>query len=196
MTGQRGFTLLEALASLVITGLILIGLSQTLHILLGPVATRTDRMAEHTETALVLDHIAGLIADARPSGADQGLAVPFRGSADRIDFIAPGSNLTRGGGLARIALTSGAKGAEIRWAPPGDSGPGERSLLLPAPAAIHFRYFGGTRSGDAPGWHDTWRETDGFPAVVAISLTATPGQPPREIFAAPHVTGIGGTGER
>jgi general secretion pathway protein J len=176
---EAGFTLLELLVALVVFGLLMAGLTQTIRYGLTAWSAERRSAAQPEALAAADGALRRLLEQASSSG--------FIGTPDRLAFttILPAGAPGPGGGpgrLADVVLLAGAGGLVLRWAPhppgvplaplPAGAAPQTESLL-PDVTSIRLSYLTPQRkdahAGAAPLWMDHWKQ-DGVPLLVRISF--------------------------
>ncbi|MGH8544080.1 MAG: prepilin-type N-terminal cleavage/methylation domain-containing protein [Gammaproteobacteria bacterium] len=182
MTTQRaggGFTLVELLLALTLTGLIMVALYSGLRI-----GTRASDAAE-TRAAMTEDQraVAGFISRqitrAYPlvwlDQAEQQLV--FRGRSRSLTFTANSPVRGEPGGLyiGAIELLSGGRLVFTYWRAEPDLGDplvapdhARRTVMLNHVKDALFSYYGKSRR--ITGWHDTWNDDKRLPARVRLSI--------------------------
>lgn len=170
-----GFSLVELLVVLVLTGLVLAGLAMVTRQWLPNWHRGIDRI-EHTEqVALALDRIADDLAATEfvPATLERRHAF-FRGSASAVTFVrtALGPNARPGLEIVRLAETAAPGGPALArstalYVPRHEDAPppafGSPVLLLHPPYRVEFSYAG------ADGiWSDQWIDLDLLPRAVRI----------------------------
>ncbi|GAB0114926.1 prepilin-type N-terminal cleavage/methylation domain-containing protein [Acidisoma sp. C75] len=171
---EAGFTLLEILVALVIFGLVMAGLAQSLRFGLVALQASAVRGAGAEDRAALDRALTRLIEAAEPgslTGGPGGFAFTTR--------LPPGAGL--GGGLADVAIEM-APGHRLvllyRAHPPGlplrPLPPPRRKVLAAGVAAFAMSYYGAR--GDAPAaWGPRW-EDKALPLLLRMHLAA-PGAP-------------------
>lgn len=196
LAGRRGagFTLIEMLVAIALTGLLTTGVYLALDRALGASdrnrvvqeEERRDRNARSVLTALLrgarpeegLDAFRGLTGDEAPSGADElrfssALAFPFSGHA-------PGDPLRvrlwrRGGQRAGIVLELASASSLVRY--PTRGAPRTRVLSSEAGARVDtLLLFPAVRSMEAAfrrddgSWRERWSEDGALPAAIRLEF--------------------------
>lgn len=101
-TGQKGFTLVELLIALVLTGMIMSLLFASLRIssrAWDSVERRQQEVAEQYQLQQLLRRLLGNAQGERIRVVDGGVQVAFRGSRDEVVFVAPRYASSSGSGL-------------------------------------------------------------------------------------------------
>lgn len=186
---RGGFLLVEALATLALSALVLAGAAALVGLLLRA-ADRTALSMERIETTdRAMEALARDIREAvrlpRPSGSGGGASMAFLGGAAQIMLV----HERRGeNGLAlpvavywRSEATDAGRGRLIRsQAPilPGrplpDPESGEREVVDTGEAVIRFAYFGPDPNGAGEVLTDEWTTAEALPTAVRIGA-ADPG---------------------
>jgi general secretion pathway protein J len=176
-TAERGFTLVELLVSLAITGaaagLLVAALGTG-----GQVAGRLEARAAAGETvaaaqAMLRDRIERLLADTG-DGAGQTTQAFTAGTATRFTFIAPAAGNRPGAGMQRFYLALGidhrldlaAIDAQRKVASPAQW---RIDPLVGNVAAIDLAYFG-TAADGVMRWQSDWVGRTDPPALVRVRL--------------------------
>jgi general secretion pathway protein J len=185
-TGRRrpvaGFTLIEVLVALAVTGLVSLLLVQGI----GLAALGFDRLsrgAERLDESRGVDQVlrhALASAAAIPAGAGIG----FAGDAARVSFLSLVAD--NGPGLYRIEIALDASSGERRLvltrrvAAPDAQPRVERSILARGVRAFRIAYFGAAALGEEPSWHDRWDGLGYLPRLIRIELDTAdaPARPP------------------
>ena len=193
MTGSRGFTLVELLIALALTGLVallMLGGMQLAARSLDSIAGRADRLeARRSIEDLLRREIAG--AAASPLAPDQPALV---GTAQSVEFLTLAED--GGAGLYRVDLGIETDGARrmlvLKRRPSGASADfkAPRTVLVPALHDFRIAYFGRAAASDPPGWQERWNDSRLPPALVRIAIDAGDGviRPPLvvRLWAAPN----------
>lgn len=187
MRQAAGFTLLETLVALAVTGLLFAALSAALGFGLGPVRDRSARTEAGMRDAPVADFLRALIEDARLTRSAPNAAVLFRGAADGLTLAAAPPVLAMEGGVQSVRLAIENGGLSVRWTPlDANGGPGGETMLLPGASRLKLRYFGRLQLESGPGWHDAWTSAARLPSLISITLTGPNTSHLPEIIAAPR----------
>ena len=172
MSRARGFTLLEALASVAILS-VLMGA-------LGAVAGQWLPQWRHGFTTLqtadlvglALDRVAEDVALAEYARLDPGPGAPlFEGAPDRIVFVRTAAAPGAPAGLEIVRIAEGAEGvarASVRFAPGPARTFGEGATLLRAPLRLAFAY-----AGTDGFWRTDWRGEAKLPRAVRLSVSSS-----------------------
>jgi len=178
-----GFALIEALASLVVVGMLGVMLIQGV--------TTGRRVWERLDTrAGALEAVEGAQTVLRGRFEQLYPATLFGGGEEQIDlqggpesvtFLAPPAQATRPAPLRRYRLDLTAGGdlvlsslADV--ATPGDLGIA-RQVLLTGVHQIDLGYFGGEASDPTPRWRPDWNAQPAPPELIRVRIAFEPGDP-------------------
>jgi general secretion pathway protein J len=178
--GEAGFTLIETLAALVLTGLLLSALSTLTAQWLPNWDRGIDRIQRSELVGTGMQRMAAELAAAEfvPAGRETRKPL-FEGSPLAVTFVrsAIGPNTGIGLDVVRIGeATDRGRPATVRWrtafapVPPGIS-PftpaqlAEPVVLLRAPLRLSFSYAGPDRI-----FRDEWRDADKLPALIRLTV--------------------------
>jgi general secretion pathway protein J len=178
--GEEGFTLIEALAALVLTGLVLSALGTITAQLLPNWNRGFDRIQQSELVGIAMQRIAADLAAAEyvpPNGS--GRKPLFDGSALSVTFVrtALGPNVGIGLDVVRIGETAEQGGfvtvrtrAAFGPLPPGVSPlaqirVSDPVVLLRPPFRLSFAYAGPDRI-----FQDSWQDADKLPAVIMLTV--------------------------
>lgn len=204
MRCSRGFTLLEMLIGLALTGFILTLLFAAFR--LGAqswdaIDAKSERIAQ---AQLARGFVARLVASAMPFRWKRGAnpVIAFAGTPTEVQFIAFLPQQLQQGGLSRIALriepgTDDTARLTLRYAPLtyleedfADLARREPLPLMEVHGHFQFSYFGSQGPTDPPRWQDAWQAPDALPTLVRLTIDA-PGTPAPDLTVALHITGSG-----
>jgi general secretion pathway protein J len=186
--GERGFTLIEILAVLVVTGLV----TGSATALTGQWLQNWDRGTRSLQmqeaVALALDRVAQDLEAALPM-TEVGRDPPhyFRGSSRALVFVRPALSATQPDVLDVVGLASTARGLMRSRAPfrseERDLSPPTQDTtpLLDPPLAMSFAY-----RDEAGQWLDEWHSVQ-LPEAVRLTV-AMPGRPSVVAVVRPQVT--------
>jgi general secretion pathway protein J len=192
--GERGFTLLEILVSLVVLGLLVVGLTQGVRAGLALWQAQSRRVGETAEIDAAARTLRGLlngIAAPPSSGAAAG-AAKFNGDQHRLSFI---GELPTGLGTslrADIDLELAGKRLVLSWTPHRhevSSSPPPKPIVTELIGGVYrfdLAYWGATAPDQPVGWQTRW---DGpqLPDLVRVRLGFAKGDRRRwpDLIAAP-----------
>ncbi len=204
---QQGFALIELLVGLALLAIAVTLMPGALRLGAKAWEARGD-LERASDVTLALAMLERRIAEASPvyeRDATGKVGVAFSGDSHALAFVSPAENGPAGAGLYRHRLEPGAPqgaGLKLRLSlfGPGAGEAGQQSdaetrLLIPEHATLRFRYFGMQQSDEQaqppllPQWHDNWRRTDAFPALVELTLSTATGASgiTRRIVVAPRL---------
>lgn len=175
---QDGFILIDALAGLAITAVILMGLG----VLAGqwmPLWRHGFQSLQNADlVGLALDRIVEDVASAEYARLDGGKGAPlFRGEAGAVAFVrqAIGPNAAARLEIVRIGETPTAAGVEVQrsradFAPGGKAGFVEPATLLRPPFRLSFAY-----AGPDGQWRNAWNGEAKLPAAVRLDVRGAGG---------------------
>ncbi|HEU0300270.1 MAG TPA: prepilin-type N-terminal cleavage/methylation domain-containing protein [Longimicrobium sp.] len=175
--GTHGFTLVEVMVALLVTGLVL----GAAYAILGAVGDARIRTSAARSEALpgpaaraALDgwlRSAAVLEGAGPFvGLDRGEPLP----QDALSFaVEDGGALHPGPRRIRVWVQPGAGLlAEVTPLRPLEADPADTLLLAPAAAGLQARYR--TRSKDELVWLDAWRSDEALPEAVELAVLPAP----------------------
>jgi general secretion pathway protein J len=182
--GERGFTLIEALAALALTGLVLSALATLTAQWLPSWNRGFDRIQQSELIGISMRRIAADLAAAEFTPANRSSKKPlFDGSALSVSFVrtAIGPNVGAGLDVVRISeVTDAGRLVTLRSRAPFAPLPLGVSLteqirtsdpvvLLRTPLRISFAYAGPDRV-----FHDEWRDMDALPTAIMLTVRDAP----------------------
>jgi general secretion pathway protein J len=177
--GEGGFTLIEALVALALTGLVLSALANITAQWLPNWNRGLDRIQRSEMIGITLQRIADDLAAAQyvPVGGDNTKPL-FAGSERSVIFVRTvlGPNAGPGLDVVRLSETSDQGGLatvrsrmSFRPMPPESASDrlhfGEPVLLLRAPYQLSFAY-----AGDDQAWQGSWRDPAKLPSRVRLTV--------------------------
>lgn len=172
-----GFSLVEVLVALALTGLVLGALAMVTRAWLPNWKRGLNRVEQSELIALAVDRMAADLSVAQFVPVNMKEKAPlFSGTETSVTFVrtALGPNAAPGLEIVELAPTGDGPGAAFarRAAPyaprPEDADPprfGARAVLLKAPLRISLSYAG--RDGT---WRDGWQEAEELPRAVRITV--------------------------
>ena len=174
----RGFTLVEVLVALALTGivtLLMLGALRGATLGLDRLSARVDTFDQrHGIAALLRRELAAAIAAGNGPGELSG----FAGEPQRLAFITTAGGA--GAGLYRIDLAyAGGELVLTRRAADPTALPQEaRSVLARGLVGFRLAYYGAAPPDTAPAWHDRWETARVLPRLVRITSEDGSGRPP------------------
>jgi len=200
VTRSAGFTLLETMVALALTGVIAVSLGSALRFV-----SRADRAVRDShvlvEDIRLLSHwLAERLARARPRDP---LAAPgaaaFVGDAKEMSFIAPGRAPDGAEVLCRyrLAVEAGAKGERLlirveEHVVPEESEAAVRRATAAATwfTGVEFAYLAG--ADPHSGWQSRWEDATALPRLVRVRLRTRGQRALPEIVIRPRLAAAGG----
>lgn len=186
--GEVGFTLLELLVAMTLLGLVVTILFGGLRLGVRVWEAGAARSDARAGVEIAQRFVRDALGRAHPlAKADQRAArkVAFAGRADEVEFAALMPEHLSAGGFNQVTFTlsddDDDRDLVVRFAllEPDDDGSmrvideknAQEAVLLKGIASAKFAYFGATRSGDAPDWHDEWQDMEVLPRLVRLRVT-------------------------
>jgi general secretion pathway protein J len=184
--GEQGFTLVEALAALALTGLVLSALATVTAQWLPNWNRGLDRIQQSELVGIAMQRIAADLAAAEyvPPNREQSKPL-FDGSAQSVTFLrtALGPNVEAGLDVVRIGETTdqgrlvtvrsrAAFGPTAIGASPFEQIPvADPVVLLRSPLRLSFAYAGPDRV-----FREDWHDRDDLPAAIMLTVRDTAGE--------------------
>jgi len=189
-----GFALVEALASLVIVGMI--GLLLVSGLTTGRQVWR--RVDAREAAGEALDAAQAALRDRLEQAYPMTLLdtnppdVDFRGSSESLEFLANAPEAARPGPLRRYRLSLDAAG-ELVLASASDIAPGmpaDTQMLVAGVRQLEIGYFGAARPDEQRRWRGAWRFEPALPELVRVRVTFEPDDPRRwpDLIIRPRTT--------
>jgi general secretion pathway protein J len=181
-TGEAGFTLIESLVALALTGLVLSALANLTAQWLPNWNRGLDRIQRSEMIGITLQRIADDLAAAEyvPVGGSDTKPL-FAGSEQSVTFVRTSIGPNAGPGLDvvhlgettdRDGLTTVRSRTSFRPMPPESAAEqlhfSEPVLLLRAPYRLSFAY-----AADDQAWQSSWRNSDKLPAKIKVTVRDT-----------------------
>jgi general secretion pathway protein J len=178
-----GFSLIEALASLVVVSMI--GLMLIEGVGVGRrVWERIDRRQARTEALeSVQTTLRNRIEETYPATLYDKAPpyIDFQGSAERMTFLANPPQSERPQALRRYSLALDAATnlilASISDIPPQEEAPVTRQILLHGVRQLDVAYFGAAGPDFSRRWRPVWANETSLPEAVRLRLAFEPGDP-------------------
>lgn len=165
----HGFTLVELLLALALTGLVaLLLLSATRMAALG--VNRVSAQAERLEARRNLEELLRRELSAAIASPLLPNAPPLVGGPDKLEFLSLAED--SGAGLYRVSLAVDGRSLVLnrrRNGAAGDSAP-ERTVLAPRLASFAIAYFGAPAETAEPHWQESWEGSRTLPKLVRITI--------------------------
>jgi general secretion pathway protein J len=166
MRDQRGFTLVELLVALALTGLVaLLLLEGTRMAAQGTnrAAAQADRLEAHRtlEDLLRRELSAAVASPLLPNVA------PLVGGPQKLEFLSLAED--GGAGLYRIRLEIENGGLVMSRSPVAGGAP-DRTVLAPRIASLALAYFGTAPETGASKWRERWEGMRALPSLVRVTF--------------------------
>ncbi|MEO4001264.1 prepilin-type N-terminal cleavage/methylation domain-containing protein [Mesorhizobium sp. CAU 1732] len=180
-SARAGFTLIEALASLVLATMLFGGLALYTGTWLRQWHGMIARGGQEDTVAVILDRMVEDLEAAQPgySNAQQAAAVRFTGHADAVTFVRPALGYEPRAGLDDITYSMGRAGSDDALIRARRdfmmSGGGEDLPLMRGDLKLSFSY-AGTDAALSPEWTSTNR----LPSLVRIEISGNSPRPWRQ----------------
>lgn len=180
-SAQAGFTLIEALVSLVLATILFGGLALYTGTWLRHWQGMIDRGGQEDTVAVVLDRMVEDLETAQPvySNPDGSAGVRFAGNAEVVTFVRPALGYGSRAGLDDITYSMGRAGADkalIRARRDHRMGAGGEDLpLLRGELKLSFSYAGTDGALNAE-----WTNTSRMPSLVRIEISGSSPRPWRQ----------------
>ncbi|MEP9398617.1 prepilin-type N-terminal cleavage/methylation domain-containing protein [Mesorhizobium sp. KR2-14] len=180
-SAQAGFTLIEALVSLVLATILFGGLALYTGTWLRQWQGMIDRGGQEDTVAVILDRMVEDLEAAQPiySNPEGAAAVRFAGNAEVVTFVRPALGYESRAGLDDITYSMGRAGADnalIRARRDQLMGAGGEDLpLLRGDLKLSFSYAGSDGALNAE-----WTRTNRMPSLVRIEISGSSPRPWRQ----------------
>jgi general secretion pathway protein J len=193
---QAGFTLIEALVTVTLLGLLSVALAGGLRFGVDAWARGSAHSDQLSRTTVVQGLLRRVVGEAYPYFLFNAY-VDFEGTTESLAFLAPapvvlGSigrsrfrlSIEKHDGLADLVMTSR---AELAAADAPSTI--EKKTLLAGTALIEFAYFGRLRSEGNARWHDRWTGQSALPQLLRIQVQFPEGDTRLwpDLVIAPHI---------
>jgi general secretion pathway protein J len=163
---QRGFTLVELLIALALTGLVaLLLLDATRMAAQG--TNRVAAQAERLEARRALDDLLRRQLSATIASPLLPNAAPLVGGPQKLEFLSLAED--SGAGLYRVRLDLEDGGLVLSRSAVAGGMP-ERTLLAPRLTTFALAYFGAPPDGGDAKWQERWEATRALPSLVRVTL--------------------------
>ncbi|MHC4984319.1 MAG: type II secretion system protein GspJ [Planctomycetota bacterium] len=181
-----GFTLVELLVALTLTGLIFVALFGGLRFGARTWETGIARSEVAAQVEIAQSLLRRLLTQAILIEGDRSGESTFDGETDQLRFTAPAPSQVGLGGVYLFELFTEASEASeenrhlvLRWrvyrkeldpeSPPDDE-PRKRRVLLDGIETLRFEYFGDPETKENPQWLEGWSGHDALPKLVSVKL--------------------------
>lgn len=184
-SASEGFSLLEAIVTLVLLAMMLAMLPGVLD--LGRQVLRAERRVEQEDQSgsaeAVLRRLISTIRPVRRLAADDRVLIDFNGEAEAVTFVAEAPDALSSAGLMtyRIGLaparTGGTGRRDLVLVLGRSAGPdrvaddARHSVLLEDVDQLSLAYFGSSPEDTTPRWLQRWTDRDRLPQLVEITVT-------------------------
>lgn len=202
--GERGFTLVEILISIVILALMVGLLLNGLRLVTHHLGFETAELDRSSQVALVQNFLRAQLADAQPvlGIAGSEAVVDFTGGTHHLSFVSPALPSVSFGGFQRLSIDFDADTSAAGGTLKADSQPYRvlpdnpannesetqadmtSRVLLDHVRTVAFSYFGSNSTTELPAWHETWREKRDLPALVRLSVVFSDGHTMPDLIVA------------
>jgi type II secretory pathway component PulJ len=196
---ESGFTLIEALAALLLLSavVVLFGATLRLELKVGEAGRTREQLLAFNAGIDAISHLLSRALPVRETADEQQQRIIFNGQRDHITFITLSEGTIQPGGLLAASIKYRSLSSEIgeisietESIPVGDTRPAfQRRQATPTTllAKIHgarFRYFGTKMAGQSPQWYDQWNGEIQLPQLVIMNfLVRVRGYPQELEFA-------------
>jgi general secretion pathway protein J len=178
---DAGFSLVEALASLVVVGMIALMLVEG--VTTGRrVWERIDTREAHGEALEAAQTtLRDRIEQTYPATLYNKTPpyIDFKGTAEQLSFLANPPVSERPASIRRYTLTLDTATnlllSSISDVPPPDQAPVTRQVLLSGVRQLDVAYFGAAQPDFTPRWRPAWTDESALPEAVRVRLTFEPG---------------------
>jgi general secretion pathway protein J len=198
-----GFTLVELLVALTLTGLIFVALFGGLRFGTRTWETGIARSEVSAQVEIAHALLRRLLAEAILIAGDRRGEFSFEGEAEQIRFTAPGPRQVGLGGVYLFELFTEPSQEKqrlvLRWRvyrkdldverPPDDEAR-KRRVLLDGIESLRLAYFGDPESEEDPQWLEGWSGHEVLPKLVSVKLELPADDARRwpELIVAPSAT--------
>ena len=197
--GERGFTLLEIMVSLVLFVLLMAAVHQSVRAVSRAAEAVDEATGKGEELRAVTAFLQRSLSATVPVLYADGerVSLLFEGGTERLAFVTllPVLAGFAGPSEAVLGMSDSGDALQLSYRPlererAGDFGLGDyRTRTLGAEVAeVRFSYFGATAAREEPAWAERWRDTRRLPLLVRLSVRLRDGASWPDIVVRLHTT--------
>jgi general secretion pathway protein J len=183
--GDDGFSLIEVLVALAVSGLIMTAASG-LTWAVGRAQDRASRENGARENVIAADRVLRAFVNGAVPDGSRGRAESVVGQRDQVTFLTSGPPILtfdRPRPMS-LAVEADEKGMRLlaRWIDPEQSRPREEVIVFGA-RSISLSYFGAVQQGGPAAWRSSWSFPSRLPAAVLLRIDMPALGPPIDLIA-------------
>ncbi|MBF0460604.1 MAG: prepilin-type N-terminal cleavage/methylation domain-containing protein [Magnetococcales bacterium] len=182
-TGKResqwGFSLLELLVAITITGLMASFMYVDWRFSVGAWVAGEERLNQMGQISSIQDFLRGRLEKAYPQWQEEG-GVAFHGEPHFVSFVAPMQTYLGKAPFYKLSIgvkeaKRGLNDLELMWKPmlpteKDEEANQEKSIILEDIADIEFRYFGVKDVDTEPVWLEEWVNKTKLPFLISVTV--------------------------